>query len=94
LPGGGPFTAGAVPKQQQQQQQQQQKPDKNMTEKQIKLIEKIKVLALDNYEEGGDIIIECLADSEILEYMSSIKEAKEFMEIKAMQRREIESTIW
>tara|TARA_R110000803_G_scaffold122511_1_gene190508 strand:+ start:197 stop:394 length:198 start_codon:yes stop_codon:yes gene_type:complete len=65
-----------------------------MNESQIKLIEEIKELALANYDEGGDMIIECLGDSEILEYMSSIKEAKEFMELKAMQRREIESTIW
>jgi hypothetical protein len=65
-----------------------------MNELQIKLIEEIKELALANYDEGGDMIIECLGDSEILEYMSSIKEAKEFMELKAMQRREIESTIW
>tara|TARA_B110000285_G_scaffold213956_1_gene258821 strand:- start:543 stop:740 length:198 start_codon:yes stop_codon:yes gene_type:complete len=65
-----------------------------MTKSQIKLIEEIKELALANYDEGGDMIIECLGDSEILEYMSSIKEAKEFMELKAMQRREIESTIW
>ena len=65
-----------------------------MNESQIKLIEEIKELALANYDEGGDMIIECLRDSEILEYMSSIEEAKEFMELKAMQRREIESTIW
>jgi len=65
-----------------------------MNESQIKLIEEIKELALANYDEGGDMIIECLGDSEILEYMSSIKEAKEFMELKAEQRREIESTIW
>ena len=66
----------------------------HMNESQIKLIEEIKELALANYDEGGDIIIECLEDSEILEYMSSIKEAKEFMKLKAEQRREIESTIW
>ena len=65
-----------------------------MNESQIKLIEEIKELALANYDEGGDIIVECLEDSEILEYMSSIKEAKEFMKLKAEQRREIESTIW
>jgi uncharacterized membrane protein len=65
-----------------------------MTKSQIKLIEEIKELALANYDEGGDMIVECLTDSEILEYMSSIKEAKQFMELKAMQRREIESTIW
>ena len=65
-----------------------------MNELQIKLIKEIKELALANYDEGGDIIVECLTDSEILEYMSSIKEAKKFMELKAMQRREIESTIW
>ena len=65
-----------------------------MNESQIKLIKEIKELALANYDEGGDMIIECLGDSEILEYMSSIKEAKEFMELKAEQRREIESTIW
>jgi hypothetical protein len=93
LLGGGPSTASAVPKQQQQQQQQQQ-PDKNMTKKQIELIEKIKVLAYANYEEGGDMIIECLTDSEILEYMSSLTEAKEFMQLKAEQRQEIESTVW
>jgi len=66
----------------------------NFTKKQIELIKKIKVLAYANYEKGGDAIIECLEDSEILYYMSSMKEAKEFMQIKAEQRQEIEATIW
>ena len=65
-----------------------------MTQDKIKLIEEIKELALVNYDKGGDMIIECLGDSEILEYMSSIKEAKEFMALKYEQRKEVESTIW
>lgn len=70
------------------------KPHTHMTKSQIKLIEEIKELALDYYDTCGDVIIECLEDWEILEYMSSMKEAKAFMEMSDEQRNEIELAIW
>ena len=65
-----------------------------MNNKDLKLIDDIRALAYKNYEKGGDIIIECLEDHEILEHMNSIKDAKDFMNLKFEQRREVESTIF
>jgi uncharacterized membrane protein len=65
-----------------------------MTQDKTKLIEEIKELALVNYDKGGDMIIECLEDSEILDYMDSKESALEFMALKYEQRKEVESTIW
>jgi hypothetical protein len=64
------------------------------TKKEIKLIESIKASALKKYEKGGQFIIECLEDGEILAYFDSVREANHWMKIKAEQRQEIEYTIW
>jgi hypothetical protein len=64
------------------------------TKKEIRLIESIKASAQKKYENGGDFIIECLEDGEILAYFDSVREANHWMKIKAEQRQEIESTIW
>jgi hypothetical protein len=65
-----------------------------MTDSQVKLTASIKELAFANYELGGDCIVECMDDNDILEHFDSIEDARQFMEVKAEQRREIESTIW
>tara|TARA_R110000851_G_scaffold123978_1_gene253971 strand:+ start:370 stop:567 length:198 start_codon:yes stop_codon:yes gene_type:complete len=65
-----------------------------MTDSQIKLTDSIKAMALANYEVGGDCIVECMNDNDILERFDSIEDAKQFMEVKDEMQREIESTIW
>lgn len=57
-------------------------------------INRVRDLAMEKYEEGGDIIVECLTDQEIIERFDNIEQAKEFMELQYERRREIESTIW
>lgn len=57
-------------------------------------VNRVRDLAMEKYEEGGDIIVECLTDQEIVERFDTIEHAKEFMELQYERRREIESTIW
>ena len=65
-----------------------------MTDSQIKLTASIKELAFTNYELGGDCIIECMDDNDILEHFDSIEDARQFMTDTFEHRSEIESTIW
>ena len=64
------------------------------TKKEIRLIESIKASALKKYEKGGQFIIECLEDGEILAYFDSVREANHWMKFKFQQSQEIKSTIW
>jgi hypothetical protein len=66
----------------------------NFTKKEIRLIESIKASAQKKYENGGDFIIECLEDGEILAYFDSVREANHWMKFKFQQSQEIKSTIW
>lgn len=49
-----------------------------MTDKQKKLAAEIKAVCEANYEAGGDEIIECFTDQEIVERFATVAEAKEF----------------
>ena len=57
-------------------------------------IKEVREYALANYENGGDFIIECLTDDEIVEKFSSLEDAKQYAKLHNDRRKEVESTIW
>lgn len=46
------------------------------------IIEAIKQWAMDNYENGGDVIVEAFSDAEIAETFTSLDDAKEFCGVR------------
>lgn len=54
-----------------------------MTEEQTKLVKAIKDECLANYEAGGDVIIECFTDAEILAEFASVDDAREYCGLRA-----------
>lgn len=65
-----------------------------MTTNEIKLIKDIRDLAAEQYEQGGDVIIECYEDEEILKEFSSVKEAQEMWETKQEWEDDMEAARW
>lgn len=51
---------------------------KNMTDEQKTLVEDIKRVCLANYEQGGDEVIECYTDEEIIRDFKSVADAKDY----------------
>jgi hypothetical protein len=63
------------------------------TEAQRAFIDKARAYALENYEQGGDIIYECYEDHEILA-LENLDVVRERWETYDEHRREIQSTAW
>jgi hypothetical protein len=57
-------------------------------------VAEVQAIANHNYEVGGDCIVECMNEDDILERFDTIEDVKQFMEVKAEQRSEAEACIW
>ena len=60
----------------------------------IMTIEEIDEYAYKHYEEGGDIVVECMDDEEKLARFETLSDLKEYIEINEQRRQEIQSTAW
>lgn len=57
-------------------------------------IEQIDKYCYKHYENGGDVIVECMDDEEKLQRFPSLDLLKEYIEIYQENKKEVESTIW
>ena len=56
-------------------------------------IEQINEYCYKHYEQGGDIVVECMDDEEKLARFETLEDLKQYIEINQENREEIESTI-
>jgi hypothetical protein len=57
-------------------------------------LKEIDQYAYKHYEEGGDIVVECMDDEEKLARFETLSDLKEYIEINEQRRQEIQSTAW
>ena len=57
-------------------------------------IEQINEYCYKHYEQGGDIVVECMDDEEKLARFETLEDLKQYIEINQERREEIKSTIW
>jgi len=57
-------------------------------------IEQINQYCYENYEKGGDIVVETMDDKEKAGRFESLESLQEWIEVQQEHRREIESTVW
>jgi|TARA_E500000318_G_C3454349_1_gene170055 hypothetical protein len=57
-------------------------------------LKEIDAYAYKHYEEGGDIVVECMDDDEKLARFETLSDLKEYIEINEQRRQEIQSTAW
>jgi len=57
-------------------------------------IDQINSYCYEHYEDGGDIVVECMEDEEKLKRFETLEDLRQYIEIRQEHRREIESTIW
>ena len=57
-------------------------------------LKEIDEYAYKHYEQGGDIIVECMDDEEKLARFETLSNLKEYIEINEERRQEIEITAW
>ena len=57
-------------------------------------IEKINEYCYEHYEEGGDIVVECMEDEEKLDRFETLGDLQEYIETYEEHRKEIQSTAW
>ena len=57
-------------------------------------IEQINSYCYENYEEGGDIVVETMDEKEKLGKFESLESLQEWIEVQHEHRREIQSTVW
>jgi len=57
-------------------------------------IEQINSYCYEHYEDGGDIVVECMEDEEKLKRFETLEDLRQYIEINQEHRREIESTAW
>lgn len=57
-------------------------------------IDQINSYCYEHYEDGGDIVVECMQDEEKLKRFETLEDLRQYIEISQEHRREIESTIW
>jgi precorrin-6B methylase 2 len=60
----------------------------------IMTIDQINSYCYEHYEDGGDIVVECMEDEEKLKRFETLEDLRQYIEISQEHRREIESTIW
>ncbi len=66
---------------------------KNLTPEEEKFVAEARALAEENYEDWGDVIVECYSDDEILK-LGTLEEVKRAGVDYAEYRSEIQSTAW
>ena len=57
-------------------------------------IEQINSYCYEHYEEGGDIVVECMEDEEKLARFETLGDLQEYIETYQSHRKEIQSTAW
>jgi precorrin-6B methylase 2 len=57
-------------------------------------IEQINQYCYENYEEGGDIVVETMDEKEKLGKFESLESLQEWIEVQHEHRLEIQSTAW
>ena len=57
-------------------------------------LKEIDEYAYKHYEQGGDIIVECMDDEEKLARFETLSNLKEYIEMNEERRQEIEITAW
>ena len=57
-------------------------------------IEQINEYCYEHYEEGGDIVVECMEDEEKLARFETLGDLQEYIETYQSHRKEIQSTAW
>jgi hypothetical protein len=57
-------------------------------------IEQINEYCYEHYEEGGDIVVECMEDEEKLARFETLGDLQEYIETYEEHRKEIQSTAW
>jgi precorrin-6B methylase 2 len=60
----------------------------------IMTLKEIDEYAYKHYEQGGDIIVECMDDEEKLARFETLSNLKEYIEMNEERRQEIEITAW
>jgi precorrin-6B methylase 2 len=60
----------------------------------IMTLKEIDEYAYKHYEQGGDIIVECMDNEEKLARFETLSNLKEYIEINEERRQEIEITAW
>lgn len=67
-----------------------------MEQEERQFILDVKAWAMSEYDNGGDFIIECFTDQEILEQFDALhlQDVKDWCELKNDLRKEVESTVW
>lgn len=58
------------------------------------LVKAIKDWALDNYDKGGDVIVECYTDAEIEAEFKSLAAAKRACKVRKSYADDIRATAW
>lgn len=59
-----------------------------LVRRKLDFVAEVQSLANHNYEVGGDCIIECMNEDDILEVFDTIEDVKQFLEVKNEQRIE------
>ena len=57
-------------------------------------IEQINQYCYENYEKGGDIVVETMDDKEKVGRFESLESLQEWIEVQQDYRREIQATAW
>jgi hypothetical protein len=57
-------------------------------------IEQINSYCYEHYEEGGDVVVECMEDEEKLARFETLGDLQEYIETYQSHRKEIQSTAW
>lgn len=65
----------------------QQKGKYTMTEKQQAFVAQVREVCQRNYEAGGDVVMECMTDAEIVKEFKTIKDVKEYCEMQVEQEQ-------
>ena len=60
----------------------------------IMTIEQINSYCYENYEEGGDIVVETMDEKEKLGKFESLESLQEWIEVQHEHRLEIQATAW
>lgn len=65
-----------------------------LVRRKLDFVAEVQILADHGYEDGGDYIIECMDENDILERFDTTEDVVQFLQVKAEQRREAEACIW
>lgn len=60
----------------------------------IMTIDQINSYCYEHYEDGGDIVVECMEDEEKLGRFESLESLQEYIEVQQEYKKEIQTTAW